>query len=331
MKNNKVSIIIPVYNAEPYIKKCVECIQAQTYKDFEIILVNDGSSDNSLEVCKTLAEEYSNIYTYNKSNGGVSSARNYGLKKAKGEYICFVDSDDYVRPNYLISLIETQHRTEADLIVAGFCIKSSKGNEVKQLPIEQYNREEFDKAVLLLRSIYVLGVPWNKLYIADIIKSNNIYFDINLNSYEDEIFVLQYMQYAKSIATSSEIIYDYMIYDNISLSKAYIEVNKHFKIAQTIYQLGVSFSNNPTYIHHLKDDMMRHYLECITRMYTKTSSFGFRQRINNINIVLQNVSKEYMPFFKRRLFLNKIFFQNAILIDINMTLLKYLKIVLKKY
>lgn len=116
MNNPLISVIVPVYNSEKYIAECIDSILFQTYKNIEIILVNDGSKDNSLDVCKQYQSQYHNIITIDKKNGGASSARNVGIDNANGDFIMFVDSDDYIAPNMLETLYDYYTQTSADII-----------------------------------------------------------------------------------------------------------------------------------------------------------------------------------------------------------------------
>ena len=131
-----VSIIVPVYNAEKYIKNCVLSILNQDYKNIELILVNDGSKDNSYNICKQLAEKDNRIRLFNKENGGTSSARNYGLDNAKGEYVCFIDSDDFACPNYVTTLLAATQN--ADMGIGGF-------KEVKEKKLAKACRVKYEK------------------------------------------------------------------------------------------------------------------------------------------------------------------------------------------
>lgn len=113
----KVSVIVPVYNVEEYLEKCLESLVDQTLKDIEIIVVNDGSPDNSQEIIDRYSKKYKNIKSYKKENGGLSDARNYGLKKASGKYISFVDSDDYIAPNMLENMYNHAIKNKLDIVV----------------------------------------------------------------------------------------------------------------------------------------------------------------------------------------------------------------------
>ena len=120
MKKDLVTIIVPVYNAENELCRCVDSILAQSYKNLEIILIDDGSKDNSLEICSKYSRKDNRIKIFHKNNGGVSSARNFGLTEASGKYICFVDSDDWLDEQYVEALHEEILKNDSDIVIGGF-------------------------------------------------------------------------------------------------------------------------------------------------------------------------------------------------------------------
>ena len=115
-----ISVVVPIYNVEKYLKTCIETIIKQTYKNIEIILVNDGSTDNSLQICNEFKEKEKRIKVINKKNGGLSDARNIGLKKAKGKYICFIDSDDFINEKYIEELHSLIIKNNAQIAICSF-------------------------------------------------------------------------------------------------------------------------------------------------------------------------------------------------------------------
>ena len=121
MGETQVSIIIPVYNVEPYLRQCLDSVLGQTFKNFEVLLVNDGSTDNSGFICQEYVEKDNRVRYFEKENEGVSSARNFGIKHSRGEYITFIDSDDWVEPNYLEIFYKTIKEKDADIVVANYC------------------------------------------------------------------------------------------------------------------------------------------------------------------------------------------------------------------
>ena len=126
-----ISVIVPVYKVEEYLDKCVQSSLAQTYRDFEILLVDDGSPDNCPQLCDRYAQKYDCIRALHKSNGGLSDARNFGIKYARGNDVTFIDSDDFIAPDYLEVLVQLKEKYQADIAVTGIC-KCSSLNEITE-------------------------------------------------------------------------------------------------------------------------------------------------------------------------------------------------------
>ena len=198
----KVSIIVPVYNAEQYIVNCIKSILAQKYLSFELILVDDGSQDESLSICNSFAIKDSRIKIYSKSNGGVSSTRNYGLDRATGEWVMFVDSDDTINPDTLQSLVE---KVECDKMIVCCGAKYDNGEDYfvfHDLYVGSVDSDE-------LGHVLLYGPPWGKLYNRNVIERNNLRFDESISKSEDTLFFWQYMNCISNVATTSYIGYNY--------------------------------------------------------------------------------------------------------------------------
>lgn len=141
MKNSGlVSIIIPVYNCEKYLDKCLSSVIAQSYQKLEIIVINDGSNDNSGKMIQEYADNYANILPINQANSGVSAARNNGIEKASGEYLLFVDGDDYLETEYIKKLVEAAQRNASDLVICGCTMVDSEGKVIRELIPEKYKK-----------------------------------------------------------------------------------------------------------------------------------------------------------------------------------------------
>lgn len=206
----QISVIVPVYNAEKYLHECVESILSQTYPDFEIILINDGSADNSGRMCDEYAAMDSRVRVYHKANGGVSSARNKGIDVATGEWITFVDSDDYILPEMFERLIIG----DEDLKICGYFDQTRK-----DIPSDYvYNTiaECADYMDREYRHNYI-NAPWAKLFKTSIIKDNNLRFDETLSLGEDTVYVLYYYYYyCKSVRTINSAMYYYNRPDSLA-------------------------------------------------------------------------------------------------------------------
>ena len=223
---NEVSIIIPVYKVEKYISKCIESVLNQTYTNFELILVDDGSPDKSGEICEEYAKTDSRIKVIHKLNGGVSSARNAGLDAASGEYIAFVDSDDYVTDTYISDLLIYGY----DFVIAGYIEEKTDGSRksIIRTPAD-VSKLSFgsEYQYKILSSDYVIYGSWSKLFKKSIIEENNIRFDINNCMGEDTIFSSDYLVHCKSFKIVDKTPYIYVRYGNsttlsTTLSKNYL-------------------------------------------------------------------------------------------------------------
>lgn len=202
----KVSIIIPVYNVESYLDECVKSVLKQTFEDFEIILVNDGSTDFSGEMCKTYQEIDKRIRVLHKENGGLSSARNVGIDNAKGEYLVFIDSDDAVHPDYLNTLISLAEKYSADLVVCGF-IKSERC--VWQICDEKVEIRTGTEILCRINdNDVVMTVTWNKLYHRKFFDDFSIRFPEG-KIHEDMFFTPQIFLHAQKMVISNKKLYFY--------------------------------------------------------------------------------------------------------------------------
>ena len=190
-----ISIIVPVYNTEKYLDRCIQSILAQTYNDFELLLINDGSTDSSGAICDRYAEQDSRVRVFHKENGGVSSARNVGLNNAEGEYIIFVDSDDYMKSQMCEILYNTLNREQADIVICG--TEETGGGFWKPRNNENYNRESFFENFGELLQTELLSPPWNKIFIKSRIKH---YFRDDISFGEDLVFNLQYLFHCNKIS-----------------------------------------------------------------------------------------------------------------------------------
>lgn len=208
----KFSIIMPVYNVEKYVEKAIRSVMNQTYKNFELIVVNDGTKDNSMDIIKKLQKEDKRIKIFNKENGGLSSARNFGLKYATGEYVCFIDSDDYVYENYLEVLYNEILNKESDLIIFGYNVDVVDSNEIvlKEFDILE-NYQEFNKKnKLYFENVSMIGYAWNKCFKRSIIEENNLTYEEGTSYIEDIIFNCDFIKKCTNIIIIPNIIYHYV-------------------------------------------------------------------------------------------------------------------------
>lgn len=191
-----ISVIIPAYNAAKKIVCCIESLLNQTYQDWELIIIDDGSTDNTLDVCQTFHDK--RIQVYHKPNGGVSSARNTGLTYAKGEYIAFVDADDYLEPMYLEHL---NQGSDYDLSITGFCY--DKEPEKTNLLLELIDKSSIAKSLSDLIDSDQLCYPWGRMFKRSIIEQYHIRFNEKMRFAEDNVFNWEYLCHINSLRLDS--------------------------------------------------------------------------------------------------------------------------------
>ncbi len=201
-----VSVIVPVYNAEKYINKCVDSILNQTYKDFELILIDDGSNDNSLELIKKYAVKDSRISLFSHENKGVSYTRNLGLDLAKGDYIMFIDSDDWIESDMLEVLIQNIEKSNADIS----CCQYDKNLRTDISSFEIWSREKFLSEFIMHKKIN--GSLVNKLIKREAI--SNIRFNDSIKYGEDALFLWKVLLNSNSICLTNKVLYHVVLHDD---------------------------------------------------------------------------------------------------------------------
>lgn len=219
----KVSIIIPIYNAQTYLKKCLDSVMGQTLREIEIILINDESSDNSLNICKEYSKKDKRIKIIDKKNEGVSKARNTGILSAEGEYISFIDSDDWIEHNMIEELYNSATANNAEFCMCNYvkenngkslyidssmCKKVLEGNDIRNyllLPLIERENNENQHILGDFRS------PWSKLFKRDIIEKYNIKFEKDLIIGEDFIFNLEFLIHTNKAVINQGFYYHYLI------------------------------------------------------------------------------------------------------------------------
>lgn len=216
------SIIVPVYNVEKHLSKCLDSIINQTYKNIEIICVNDGSNDNSLNILEQYAEKDSRIKIINQENGGVASARNAGIKASSGEYIWFIDSDDWIEANACEVLNNYIVNNDTDLINFNFYrVKDGKKSKVTHGLSDRFTEKTynfFDIQVDICKKIYTNC--WNSCFKAKLLKDNNIFFPEKFNLCEDILFVIKCFLLNPQIFIINDYLYNYLTDRKNSLTKA---------------------------------------------------------------------------------------------------------------
>lgn len=213
--NPAISIIVPVWNASETLSRCVNSVISQTFCDWELLLSNDGSTDSSLEMCRTLSGKYERIRVIDNPHRGVSETRNAALDQASGEYVCFIDADDLIDPDYLATLYELR---DYDLVVSGYWVDKydSRGSFLRQeAHIQLCSTYSFDDKSKM-KELFASGIMhmnWNKLFKREIIEQNHIrYRSFPIN--EDFIFMLQYLLHCKCLYVVEKATYHWIRVEN---------------------------------------------------------------------------------------------------------------------
>lgn len=208
----KISIIVPVYKVEKYLHRCIDSILSQSFTDFELILVDDGSPDNCGKICDEYAQKDSRVRVFHKPNGGVSSARNLGLDKAQGKWVTFIDSDDYVESDYLQELYKSQTDNRVDYVLT---LRIVDDVQEKSMIVCRNEYSQLFSIFKIDNNGYVIG----KLYKTDIINGLHLRFNVNVHLGEDSMFALRYLLETKNVVLISSNKYFYERERPDSLSK----------------------------------------------------------------------------------------------------------------
>lgn len=212
--NPLLSVIVPVYKVEKYVERCLNSIIAQTFTNWECIIVDDGSPDNCGKICDEYAQRDSRIKVIHQQNGGLSIARNEGIKLAKGKYLTFIDSDDAIEPDTFLHYMN--YINKYDWVMVG--VQQVDLNLRPQKSISKIDKEiisninNYENSLIAATKIWMMfGPVWNKIYRTDIIKDNQIWFIPTKDILEDRIFNIEYAGYAHSVAILPYIGYNYVI------------------------------------------------------------------------------------------------------------------------
>lgn len=240
MKNIKVSVIVPVYNVEPFLRKCLDSIESQTYTNWEAILVDDGSKDMSGHICNEYAEKDNKFKVIHQKNGGLSAARNTGLFVASGEYIAFLDSDDYYMPEMLEMLVTLVQTTRKDICMCGFFIVDENGNIIDSKQDENercVGVYHHDEAINMLYQNKFKNYIWNKIWNRTLFQT--VEFSVGM-TFEDSIIMPQLFAQSNGFAVIDYPGYAYFRYrtGNISSSKKLINELSRIEGALVKYKLS---------------------------------------------------------------------------------------------
>lgn len=212
-----ISIIVPIYNSESTLRCCLDSVINQSFSDWELLLIDDGSSDKSGEICDEYAAMDQRIQVFHKANGGVSSARNIGLDYAKGEWVTFVDADDFIRELYLVHLLEHSQK-QVDLVISYAEIHNGNDIQKESYPSKLVDETNFE-SMFVENDMHWHTSPWSKLYKRCIIEEFHLRFSEGMHIGEDAVFLYTYILCSNKIYISDDTDYCYFAYTSGSLTK----------------------------------------------------------------------------------------------------------------
>jgi glycosyltransferase involved in cell wall biosynthesis len=303
----KVSVIVPIYNCETFISKCLESVIEQTYSNIEIIVVDDGSTDGSGEIVNAYKGKDDRIAYYYQDNIGPSEARNRGIANSTGEYLVFIDSDDTVDTNYIEILLNKLITSGADLVCCGY-------KDISENGVLNYTDFDFNKSISLHIFIDMVckgtgGVLWSKIYKKEIINKNNLKMDKNIFMSEDLVFVLQYAVHCKSFAAIKGYLYNYnrlnqnSISSNISID--YIQNNiavcKHI---EKIFSSANLRKNNINEV--ITERIQVIVINLVEQQSINIKDIGMKNAIHNVKKIL---SIQYIERYMKNFSTNSYFYK----------------------
>ena len=284
-----ISIVVPIFNVEEYLYDCLNSIQKQIFHNFEVIMVNDGSTDQSKSIAKQFETDDNRFHYYEKENGGLSSARNHGLQYAIGKYICFVDSDDVLDSRYL-DVLAARFTDETDIVIGDFAIFDKKNNvayEHEYMLSDESIKDYAEKEKLikwLLYGPYPVMSVWKNMYRSEFIKKENIHFTSERQIYaEDLLFNVEAYCKAKEIQITSSVVYFHLVVPG-SLSQGY-----RYNYYEMNHNLRRAVKNvlNRYFDHSFVNEYLSRDISFIGSCYLQLSKCRFGQAQENIVRILK--------------------------------------------
>ncbi len=290
-----ISIIVPVYKVEPYLRQCVDSILEQTYRDIEVLLIDDGSPDNCGEICDEYGRKDQRVRVFHTDNRGLSAARNLGLREAQGEYIGFVDSDDWIEPDMYEVLLRRIQETESDITTCAFWVDFITFSQTVKIPEANYKGTESIEALLDRK---ISNHVWNKLYHKDLFASTSFPEGCN---HEDIATMHRFLNEARVVATSSEPKYHYRQRDD-SITKTHTAKNLIAFADAHLDRYDYLKMKQPGIFSEKHEEILYMTAVGISRLWrwwhgcSKGEKHGFENRINE----LTKFSRSHYPLFGRK-------------------------------
>lgn len=273
MLQPKISVIVPVYKAECFLHKCIDSVIAQTYTNWELLLIDDGSPDKSGEICEQYAKDNKRIVPFHIENGGPSNARNYGLYHATGQYVCFIDSDDWVEPTYLEHLYNGEQREGVGVVIGGHVRYEVSNTIVRSVGDKLYDKSAFN-LIFEGQRIAHWGYTVAKLYELNTLNRAKLRFPQNIKYCEDLIFFLEYWKYCDWVKFIPETDYHYIIAETsnsliVSYNSFESELEGYKRCRHLFEVLAERFNASETEIRHSYEWCAYMFTRAIKTMYRK--------------------------------------------------------------
>jgi len=326
MEQPKISVIIPVYNVEEYLEECLKSVINQTLKEIEIICINDGSTDNTLKILKEYSQEDQRIKIIDKQNEGISIARNLGINQAKGEYCCFLDSDDWYDITFCKKLYNKAKETNSDIVFT--CVQNYDDIKKANIPSknvgcefisQEFNDKVFNFANAKNHYFKIFCVPWNKLYKTEFLRTKKIYFPVGV-WFEDTPFFYKAFYFAQRMSIVNQNLYFYRLYRNGSYS--FSNDNRYFDFIKD-YEIMQQFFIKENIYEELKKDFWNYKL-CNLRTFFIRVQPQYKEEFCKLlkNDFVKNNLSEY--FLKNLVYKNSEFYKKLICMELS-DFLKYLQ------
>lgn len=311
-----VSVIMPVYNVEAYITRAIESVLKQTYSDFELLIVNDGSPDNSIQIAEGYAHKDNRVKIINKVNGGLSDARNVGMQHAKGEYIYFLDSDDYIEENLLEITIAKMKKENLDVVLFGYYTdyvddkENIKTRNTVIMKESKYTEECSNILELSQELLLILGYAWNKVYRKDIIDKNNATFVKGISLIEDILFNEIILSKAKNIAIIDKPLYHYIQRKRLTLASTFYENSYELQLKSTKARENIlrAWSEDENKIQQLISNQHIQAIRfCCSNIFYYRNGMKLGQKYEYINYMLRDkATQERVRFYKSKALKDKV-------------------------
>lgn len=306
MSAKLISIILPVYNVENYIEKAVRSVVQQTYTNFELLVINDGTKDNSIQKIDEYATD-SRIKIYHKENGGLSDARNYGLERAQGDYIYFMDSDDWIEPNLLALTVDKIEKKSIEVVVFGYFLdtEDKNGNLISTSQVIHQHNEINSKnsnSNMSDNTIGLLGYAWNKLYSSSFLKKHNFKFEKGVSLVEDILFNTQVFTVIDTIHFINVPLYHYSNRPVVTLIKTFhknsfeLYLKKNESLKPFLLHWKVNSKNN-----FLANSLLLGMRYCANNLFAFKNELSERQKYNYLkSMIIHPETQRLIPFYTPR-------------------------------